>query len=500
MLHIEKTGLYAIKQRWIKCAGRMALQRIRDPLHNLIVFDTKKQLDRILWNVICSPPFQRLRRIKQLGFSELVYPGASHTRFAHSLGVYQTAKELIRVVRERSDGDRMEQREHTAIAAALVHDVGHGPFSHAFEEVGRELGLKLARHEEMSDHLIRKGEIAGILKCYGSGFADDVADMIKKDSQKTVHNAVVSSQFDADRLDYMRRDRLMTGNRHSSVDFAWLVENLEVGEVDVGVDNLHAGKVPTFIIGPKAIHTAEAYVLGLFQLYPTVYYHKTTRGAEKIFTELLIRLVKLVQDAKVRIVELPGNHPLVRFAKKPDDVETVLRLDDTVIWGSLSQLRDSKDPVISSFAGRLLDRKLFKCLDIRTAVHHEINPQNESDPALSEAIDKCCDSVLSGLEDVREKRTAQDGIPAILLDKASRSAYNTENGSQGPIERINVRTDGGSPMDLRQRSEVVANIGDFKVTRAYYDPDDCGTEMEIRNIIGKEVKEWQQNHTSASQP
>ena len=123
-------------------------------------------------------------------------------------------------------------------------------------------------------------------------------------------------------------------------------------------------------------------------------------------------------------------------------------------------------------------------------MHHEINPQNESDPALSEAMDKCCESVFSMLQDVRKEMTGQDGIPAILLDKASRSAYNTENGSQGPIERINVRTDGGSPMDLRQRSDVVASIGDFKVTRTYYDPNNSGIEEKIRDIVGKEVKKW----------
>lgn len=463
----------------------MALQRIRDPLHDLIVFDTKnRQLDRTLWNVLCSPPFQRLRRIKQLGFSEIVYPGASHSRFAHSLGVFQTARELMRIVRERADGERSERREDMAIAAALVHDVGHGPFSHAFEEVGRKLKFKLAHHEEVSDLLIREGELADVLKEYGSGFADDVADMIKKDGPKTVHNAVVSSQFDADRLDYMRRDRLMTGNRISSIDFAWLVENLEIENVDVGVDDEPSGKVPTFVIGPKAIHAAEAYVLGLFQLYPTVYFHKTTRGAEKIFTELLIRLVRRIQDTGTRGVGLLAKHPLVRLAKKPDNVETALLLDDTVIWGSLSQLRDSTDPVISSLAGRLLDRKLFKCVDIRTEVHHGINPRNEPDPTLADSIDKCCENVLADLTAFQEEMAGSYCIPAVLLDEVSRSAYKTENGSQGPIERINVKTEGGSLMDLRQRSKVVASIGDFKVMRAYYDPDQVNVKKKIRNCSG----------------
>ena len=208
----------------------------------------------------------------------------------------------------------------------------------------------------------------------------------------------------------------------------------------------------------------------------------------------------MVQDAKVRTLGLPAKHPLVRFAKKPNDVETALRLDDTVVWGSLSQLRDSTDPVISSFAARLQDRKLFKCMNIRTLVHHEINPWNEPDAALSEAIDKCCESVLSKLEDVRKELTGKDGTPTILLDKATRSAYNTDNGSQGPIERINVRTDGGSSMDLGLRSEVVASIGEFKIIRAYFDPNESGIKEKIRDIVDKEVKKCTQQHPSASQP
>lgn len=125
----------------------MKIQRIRDPLHNLIEFQTDGELERVLWNVMATRPFQRLRRVKQLGFSDLVYPGASHSRFAHSVGVFHTARQLMGVVRKHG-GARREGREQTALAAALVHDLGHGPFSHAFEKVGKRLGLKLADHEQ----------------------------------------------------------------------------------------------------------------------------------------------------------------------------------------------------------------------------------------------------------------------------------------------------------------------------------------------------------------
>jgi HD superfamily phosphohydrolase len=445
------------------------LERVRDPLHNLIVFDKSQQLERMLWKALCSRPFQRLRRIKQLGFSEIVYPGASHTRFAHSLGVFHTARELMSIVREKAGEERWEAREHIALAAALVHDVGHGPFSHAFETVGKRLGLKLADHEHMSDLLIRNGELAEILTDMGSGFANDVADMVKKEGRKTVHNAVVSSKFDADRLDYMRRDRLMTGSQHAAIDFTWLLANLEIADVPVGIDEQEVGTIPTFVIGPKAMHAAEAYVLGLFQLYPTIYFHKATRGMEKIFVELLVRIVELVRDDNFISAGLPDRHPLIQFAKSPEDTEMVLKLDDTVVWGALSQLREASDPLVNSFAARIQDRKLFKCFDIRAKVHHEIDPKNEHRLDAVKEVDKCCARVWAALQKFKNENEAVGGIPLVLLDEASRSPYNAGRKSDGPIEQINVRTEGGSLIDLKQRSDVVAGLHEFKLMRAYFD-------------------------------
>ena len=252
---------------------KIQVQRIRDPLHDLIEFSTSKsELERVLWDVVQTRPFQRLRRVKQLGFSEMIYPGASHTRFAHSLGVFHTARHLMGVVK-RDKATNEESKEVRALAAALVHDLGHGPFSHAFEDVGKRLSLKFADHEEMSNVLIREGEVASELNKMGSGFASDVADIIRKDGVKSVQHAVVSSQFDADRLDYIRRDRMMSGTQHAAIDFNWLINNLRVASVPVGVDDKQTGSIETFVLDSKASFAAEAYVLGLFQLYPTIYFH-----------------------------------------------------------------------------------------------------------------------------------------------------------------------------------------------------------------------------------
>jgi HD superfamily phosphohydrolase len=187
-----------------------SLQRIRDPLHNLIEFKAD-HFENVLWDVIKTRPFQRLRRVKQLGFSDFVYPGATHSRFLHSIGVFHTARLLMGVVEKKLGTNVDSSKRQHALAAALVHDLGHGPFSHAFEDVGEKLGLQMADHEAVSDALIRESEISDVFKRLGSGFSNDVADIIKG-GPGDIYSAVVSSQFDADRLDYIRRDRLMSGN------------------------------------------------------------------------------------------------------------------------------------------------------------------------------------------------------------------------------------------------------------------------------------------------
>ena len=462
----------------------MAYQRIRDPLHDLIEF-SNSELERTLWKVVQTGPFQRLRRVKQLGFSDLVYPGATHSRFAHSLGVFHTARQLMEVIR-RQVSNPSDSKERGALAAALVHDLGHGPFSHAFEDVGRRLGLKLADHEHMSDALIRSGEVAEALNEMGTGFANDVADIIQKDGIKTVQHAVVSSQFDADRLDYMRRDRLMSGTKHSAIDFSWLIANLEIGKVGVGVDDTPVGEIETLVLGPKAVHAAEAYVLGLFQLYPTVYFHKATRGAEKIFAEMLVRVVQLIMNGSVARTGLPKNHPLVHFARSPESIAAALMLDDAVVWGALSQIADAPDQVVASLAKQLRDRVLFKCNDIRVRVAGALDPKSQNSDEIVEKIDRCCVAIHTRLTDWAAEHTTER--PRVLLDRAERPPYKPVGRSKGPLDRINIRTDGGHLVDLRERSSVVAALKDYKLLRAYVDRTDSEAASVVDSIVDGEVE------------
>ena len=465
-------------------AGKV--QRIRDPVHNLIEFGATKateELELVLWDVIQTRPFQRLRRIKQLGFSELVFPGATHTRFAHSIGVFHTARLLLGAI-ERNMGHTGAiyggNRAQHALAAALVHDVGHGMFSHAFEAVGKAQKLPLAKHESVSDRLIRDSEITRALDDrLGSGFASNVADLIAREQPRDVYDSVVTSQFDADRLDYMQRDRMMTGVHSGAVDVIWLLNNLEVTPIAVSVDNEEFRTVESLVLGPKAYHVAESYVLALFHLYPNVYFHKATRGAEMVLRDLILRLFALHAGGAIATSGLPGNHPLVRFVLEPGALDRVQALDDTVLWGALPMLADAEDAQLAKRAGQLLDRKLLTCLDIWNTATEMLAPLGREEPqARAERIARTnltCDRVLA--------RAGE--LPDVMFDNYTRDPYKRFQDSRTPPNQIHIMQ-AGKPRDMAELSSVVGSAEPFRICRGYVTRGDTNTADVLRNIVRTE--------------
>jgi len=178
------------------------------------VFDEREPFDMSVWPLVDSRELQRLRRIKQLGLSEFVFPSATHTRFAHSLGVFHNARRLIGLIKrefalKRAPGVFDEGRAKVAALAALLHDIGHGPFSHSFEEARKAIAPgKIRKHEWYSGEMIRSGasRIGNIL-VDARVDPEEVSKLIESETPKDMYRAIVSSSFDADRLDYLLRDR-----------------------------------------------------------------------------------------------------------------------------------------------------------------------------------------------------------------------------------------------------------------------------------------------------
>ncbi|MFC7051991.1 HD domain-containing protein [Hansschlegelia quercus] len=437
-------------------------QRLRDPVHGLITF-RENDLDQLAWSLIDTREFQRLRRIKQLGFSEYIYPGATHTRFSHSIGVFHVARQLIEIIKreissihETYDPDKA----FIAVIAALLHDVGHGAFSHTFEGVQRSLGAS-KKHETWSSDIIRNrhGEIYQIIEGRKRGFADKIADLLILENPRDVYHAVVSSSFDADRLDYLRRDRFMTGTHAGAIDFDWLLEHVRIRSIDLdavdGIGDDDSVMTPTFCLDIKALPAAEQFLLARYTLHEQVYFHKTTRCMEQMMAAMLRAVAseaKRPLTAQSR-TGLSHDHPIIGFfgAEAPS-VDQYLQLDDQVIMGSLSALMRAENETIRELAKRLYNRRLYKTLDCRSF---------DSDGQWQEA----------GAKKVDRRFPASDKV--IKDTGASLNIYTQVGGDDEKAhKKIRILQANGSTPEITTFDGITKSLPSLKLTRYYFeDPD-----------------------------
>ncbi len=346
-------------------------RRIRDPIHGLIVFDFGNSVDKLAWKLIQTKEFQRLRRIRQLGVSELVFPSATHTRFAHSIGVFHNARKLMGVIKRRLGEDFNKVRAKEVLIAALLHDLGHGPFSHAFE-AARELlakGKPIEKHEKFTAKLIRAedGDVFKVLSQEEGGqeLIENIARLIELDNPVDIYHAVVSSSFDADRLDYLERDRYMTGTKSGTIDYDWLIDNLTTTSVKVSQDDDEEPEIiETFVFKNKGRQAAEDFLLARFRLFTQIYLHKTTRGFEKLISALICRLGESQESAES--LGLESDNTLLKFlAEGGDTIENYRELDDYNVLSTFERLAAScKDRHIRQLAKKLVEREPLKVLDV----------------------------------------------------------------------------------------------------------------------------------------
>lgn len=326
---------------------------IRDPVHNLIAFDNSP-CDRLLLDLVNAPEVQRLRRVKQMGMTELVFPGANHSRFAHSLGVLHTARLFLDQL-ERASG-RPFPTEHRAfiLAAALLHDVGHGPFSHAFEQVtgqNHETYTRLIIHSDQTEVHRRLRAFDPAMPERLGRFFDEDADEVERAGGVPAYLArIVSGQLDADRCDYLLRDSHATGTNYGDYDLAWLLAQLRPDAAN-----------KRFYLTRKGLSAAETYLFARYHMYRTVYFHKASRAAE-VMLKLFLRRYKETsgthgdgRDAIGVIGDLfSGQMSLTRY----------LELDDHSITQMLKAAVRSPDATLASLADGLLNRRLYKALDV----------------------------------------------------------------------------------------------------------------------------------------
>lgn len=362
--------------------------QIVDPIHDFITLYPHEI------GLVDSPVFQRLRRIRQLAGAHLVYPGAQHSRFEHSLGTMHIAGQAANVLNEK--GYLNSKDSENIRMAALLHDIGHGPFSHLFEEVIQK--KKKISHEEMGKKLILKSEIGDIIT--KSGFDKTfLSKLAFGDSKYQFMNEIISGGLSADMMDYLLRDGYFTGSEHAKVDFMRIIHSLDVHNKKLSLDK-------------SALYSFESMMISRYQMFKAVYFHKTVRSAEV----MLIQSMLLADD---------------ELDLTTDNLEKYVQLTDEFVISQLVSLspRNSDLKRAKQLAEEYQERKLLKCVYEKIFTRPRMGKLNtnelQKEIARKSKVDEC---------EIFIDVSKTPSIPLSPSKKESHSIILTTKKGQGPKE------------------------------------------------------------------
>jgi len=336
---------------------------LRDPVHGLVAFEGDEE--RIVEVLMDTPEVQRLRRVRQLGVTSLAFPGAEHSRFAHAIGSAFVMKLLIARLRTIHDmlpsAQRVTaERAREALAAALLHDVGHGPLSHLFEDVI----AGLPPHETWTER-IALDPSTGVHRALAAAdpqLPARVVDLVHGRHELAFLAKAVSGQFDVDRCDYLLRDAHATGVRYGLYDLDWLLRSLTFAPALAGAAGGARAAPALAIDGAKGLPAIEAFITARLFMFQQVYLHKAPRAAEWMIRTALARAVTLLRSGG----KLDGVPAALASAARgaPIALGDYLELDDGVLWGAMHAWEQAADRPLADLAARIRARALFKTLEL----------------------------------------------------------------------------------------------------------------------------------------
>ena len=386
---------------------------IRDPIHGYIHIS-----EQLIWDLMNTREFQRLRRIRQLGSTPVVFPSGTHTRMLHSLGVYEVARRMLEEVDDLKEA--LTAREKLLVlAAALLHDVGHFPFSHSFEAIMN------CTHEDYTIRIIKgPSEIRDVLDRVDKDFADEVAAIISHTHPNSILSQIISSQLDADRLDYLLRDSYYTGTSYGRVDLDRILRTMRVR------NNVLALK-------QSSIYTVESYIMSRYHMYWQVYFHPNSRSFDSILKSLFLRLKDLYEIDHGIADEYPMYRAMLEKQWLSND--EFFLLDDETCSYSFNLMRNSSDEILRDLAVRIMDRHLFEY----TSSEHE-----------AELIEECLRKGYDPRYYVVKDHQRQIPYLPYLGYNGSDSIWMAMN--DGSLKELSeVSTVVGSLMDINEQDERV---------------------------------------------
>ncbi len=388
---------------------------INDPIYGLIRFPFD-----FLYTLIDHPYFQRLRRISQMGLSNYVYPGATHSRFSHALGALHLMTTAIETL--RSKGIDVNEDEYLGVCIAiLLHDIGHGPFSHALEEV-----FVPVSHEDISIAVMEK------LNHEFNGQLTTALQIFRNQHPKKYLTQLVSSQLDMDRMDYLTRDSYYSGVAEGVIGYKRIISMLSVSDNQLVVEE-------------KGIYSIQKFIVSRHIMYWQVYLHKNSIVAEQMLKKFMKQLKFLVNEEAYslnnkRIGTLLTQNKTIS-AINDDILETFINLDDVDVMSCIKDAVDSADQILKTLALGLINRSLFRVLLDKTPFESDL------------------------LKEIRQKvkikynLTNQNIDKLVILGEETTKAYNSDH------EEIKVLMKSGQIQPISNCLDVLVNIAD--ITRFY---------------------------------
>lgn len=321
-----------------------------DPIHQDIVLDRKNPAENLIIDLIDTEEFQRLRRVGQLGVSYFTFQGAEGSRFTHSVGVMHVAARLVEQLQEKHPS--IQEYRPLILASALLHDIGHGPYSHVTEQI------LCYDHENWSCRIVSEDtRVREVLDNFSEDnqLADKIVNVLKKNFSPKYVSHMVSSQLDCDRFDYLLRDSYMTGTKYGLFALQRILRSMEIDESNERM----------IVAGEKGQVAVEDYLFARFSMYAQVYYHRKNLAARTLLAKI-IRRARYIMNNRSEPINFIDEPTSKWLSGEELEVKDYLHLDDVQLTYHIKMWLRDKDPILSDLASRFLNRKLFKAIRITT--------------------------------------------------------------------------------------------------------------------------------------